>query len=893
MPAKPNVALYPLAADGSIRNWLASGPAMTPIDHLADHVADSGSPFKKDGRWILNFWAYHPDSIKLKRALYHSKPSPVWQPDAPPALDATALGDSRWQYRLAEDDAMIDFSHFNFTPARMQAAVYAQVHSERDVTISAQVLTIGPFRLWLNNAILCEDNDVLSYVAPMTVRVSMLLRAGVNHLLLHGTMFGWREARLALGLRIGEESQSIQVGIPLGAFDAQAWQETEKKLAQIILPNYAVTELPGEVTLPANAADSLEIDMHTTIPITGSPWSRFGQLQLPDGHAEATLTPGSSAPLPLTDEVAAAMARMPGENSLTLTIRPKNGLPLMRQTKVWASNQTYSDQPYGDYNSRLQEALQHLADMPYDVLAAMAAVETGRAPHIDSGAIDIALSFLRNRHDCADFYAVALLTLLHRYTDQPALRTEDQQRITDTFLNFKFWIDEPGLDGMCYFTENHQILFHVTAYLAGLLWPGHTFANSGLTGAEQQRRAQPRITNWIRRRLLGGYSEWDSNAYLALDVYAMLALAELANSPRLREMATTLLHKTFFMIAAQSYRGTHGSSHGRCYVEALKSARVENTSSLQRIAWGMGLFNGETRATGLLTLARRYRVPEIIQRIGTDTEREVITLARSHAAYRPQFDMHPGSWDVKTITLRTPDGMLSAAVDYRPGEMGVQEHLWQATLGPEAVIFTNYPGNNQLHGHARPNFWAGSVRLPRVVMHQRSLICLYPIAPDVGLGYSHAYFPQSAFDETQISGHWAFARSGDGYIALWGDGPLQLTPQGAHAHQELLSANNGHVWLCHLGRAEADGSFADFIMRVHHRAPERIGHGLRWQTPQGDTLKVVWDEPFQVNDQPVSWDDMPHYHNDYTQTPHGAEQMAITYRDERLKLDLAAGRILS
>jgi len=893
MSAERNIARYPLAEDGSIRNWLASGPVFTLIDHLADHVVDSGTPFKKSGRWILNFWAYHPDSIKLKRALYHSKPSPGWQPEEPPALGALALGDSRWQYRVAEDDAMIDFSHFNFAPARMQAAICAELHSDRAVTLTAQVLTIGPFRLWLNNEVIRDDNDVLSYVAPMTVPVRMTLKAGVNQLLLHGTMFGWREARLALGLRIIDDAQDIQVGIPLGEFNAQTWRETEARLAQIVLPPYAITELPGQVTLPADASGSLEIELHATIPVTGSPWARFGQLQLPDGHTQATLTPGDSAPLPLTNEVVAAMARMPGENSLTLTIRPKNGLPLMRQTKVWASSRTYSNQPYGDYDSRRQEALHHLADMPYDVLAAMAAVEAGRATHIDSGAIDIALSFLRNRHDCADFYAVALLTLLYRSSDQTALRSDDQQRITDTFLNFKFWIDEPGLDGMCYFTENHQILFHVTAYLAGQLWPGQTFVNSGLTGAQQQRRAQPRITNWIKRRLLGGYSEWDSNAYLALDVYAMLALAELANSPRLREMATVLLHKTFFMIAAQSYRGTHGSSHGRCYVEALKSARVENTSSLQRIAWGMGLFNGETRATGLLTLARRYRVPDIIQRIGADTEREVVTLARAHAAYRPQFDMHRGSWDVKTVTLRTPDGMLSAAIDHRPGEMGVQEHLWQATLGPEAVIFTNYPGNNQLHGHARPNFWAGSVRLPRVVMHQRSLICLYPIAPDTGLGYSHAYFPQSAFDEAHINGQWAFARSGDGYVALWGDGPLRLTTQGAHPYQELRSENNGHVWLCHLGRAATDGSFADFITGLQQQPPQQIGHGLRWQTPQGDKLSVGWDAPFLVDDQPVTWDDMPHYHNDYTQTPHNAKQMAIAYGDERLTLDLVGGRVLS
>jgi hypothetical protein len=207
-------------------------------------------------------------------------------------------------------------------------------------------------------------------------------------------------------------------------------------------------------------------------------------------------------------------------------------------------------------------------------------------------------------YDCADFYAVGLLALLYRYGDQPALRTADREQIESAFRTFKFWLDEPGLDAMCYFTENHQILFHMTAYLAGQRWPDRVFSNSRLTGRQQLARARPRIESWILRRLRGNLSEWDSNAYLALDVFAMLALVEFADSRRPREMATVLLHKIFFMIACQSYRSRHGSTHGRCYVTGLKSAHVENTSSLQRIAWGMDIFNGETRATGLLAMAR-------------------------------------------------------------------------------------------------------------------------------------------------------------------------------------------------------------------------------------------------------------------------------------------------
>ncbi len=48
------------------------------------------------------------------------------------------------------------------------------------------------------------------------------------------------------------------------------------------------------------------------------------------------------------------------------------------------------------------------------------------------------------------------------------------------------------------------------------------------------------------------------------------------------------------------------------------------------------------------------------------------------------------------------------------------------------------------------------------------MICLYRFEPGVGLGLSHAYFPTQMFDEYVIEDQWAFARSGQGYVAVWG-----------------------------------------------------------------------------------------------------------------------------
>jgi hypothetical protein len=255
--------------------------------------------------------------------------------------------------------------------------------------------------------------------------------------------------------------------------------------------------------------------------------------------------------------------------------------------------------------------------------------------------------------------------------------------------------------------------------------------------------------------------------------------------------------------------------------------------------------------------------------------------------------MKSGTWDVRTVTYRTPDGMLSVAVDYRPGTMGIQEHLCQLTLSPEAVIFTTYPGNGQEHGNARPNFWAGSARLPRVGMTDQTAICLYKLEPGVGLGFTHAYFPTEMFDEYLIREQWAFARVGDGYAALWGDGALVLTGSGKHDGQELRSQGGGVAWILRLGRRAEDGSFAAFCDKLGQCRPQIEGLSLRLRTPDGTAIGFSWDGPLTINGKPEDWENFPHYENHYTQTPMGAAVMSIRHDDLSLTLDLQRGRVLT
>jgi hypothetical protein len=75
--------------------------------------------------------------------------------------------------------------------------------------------------------------------------------------------------------------------------------------------------------------------------------------------------------------------------------------------------------------------------------------------------------------------------------------------------------------------------------------------------------------------------------------------------------------------------------------------------------------------------------------------------------------------EVNIYTFKTPDYMLSTAQDYRKGYGGDQQHIWQATLGPDAVCFTTHPA--RIEG-VTPNYWAGWIAAARGAIQECSVI---------------------------------------------------------------------------------------------------------------------------------------------------------------------------
>jgi hypothetical protein len=412
---------------------------------------------------------------------------------------------------------------------------------------------------------------------------------------------------------------------------------------------------------------------------------------------------------------------------------------------------------------------------------------------------------------------------------------------------------------MCYWSENHQILFHTCEILAGQSYPDRTFTNNGQSGRWHRAKAERLALAWLKKRAIYGFQEWDSNCYFEHDLLALSHLLDLADTAEVWELAALIMDKIFLTMALNSYQGVFGSTHGRSYTPFIKSGYLETTSGISRLMWGLGIFNHHILGTVSLACTQNYELPEVIAAIATDQTETMWSKERHAGDYDPQVDRRTGRWEVNKVTYKTPDTMLCSAQDYHPGEPGYQQHIWQATMGPDAVVFVTHPPCLSEAGSHRPGFWHGNVILPRVAQWQDVLVAIHNLPEDDWLGFSHAYFPTYAFDEHLIHDGWALARSGAGYLALTASQGFELTTRGQNAYRELRSYGQHNIWLCQMGRAALDGSFSDFCDKVGntHLAVSKLA--LTYTTIRNDKVAFGWEGPFLINDQEQPLSGFKHY----------------------------------
>jgi len=232
--------------------------------------------------------------------------------------------------------------------------------------------------------------------------------------------------------------------------------------------------------------------------------------------------------------------------------------------------------------------------------------------------------------------------------------------------------------------------------------------------------------------------------------------------------------------------------------------------------------------------------------------------------------------EANSYAWRGDEVSLACVLDHRFGEMRDQIHAWQATIDPEAYIFTTHPltdlpeGDNW-SGDDKPGYWTGEASIPRSAQHERTGIHIYQPAWDETTDellwtvfpyrdFTHAFVPQDRFDEVVQDAGWTFARKGDGYIALWSWRATAWRTYDPAVHPMVgmtqpydLVAEGGpdNVWIVEVGDRAASGSFEEFVAAITAAAPDVTrdddGFTVAWTSPASGEVTFGSTAPFTVD----------------------------------------------
>jgi len=851
---------YPLR-NGYIDNWLVAGPqaiAVLDLERFGEQNLQADG-----GRGLRLPIARH----------YYEHDAGIAETPAERAKLTVDQATLIWAYVSCGDDHFVDLTAFHHTTHYLRAWAYAQLACPSAQSATSILTTNGPADVWLNGQHV-HRQEHFSHQIPHSVEFQVALREGRNELLVRFEEVAIRECPYAMALQIVGLGDEACVQLPTTIENVARRQLLERVFAAAYLDR-VVYEKHDQIAVrwPDDLRESASVTLRLQRP-TGQIYAE-GQIVAQAGIARM---------------MGNAYEHRDGAYQIMLMPPPEeyyeHGMRVSRAIGFQILKNAYSEAPYGTYDQRRREALEDAAARD-GTFAQIARMELGQWSRVDAGAIGQAIDGINQRADCSDFAMIGLLGMLHRYLDDPSFPHDLKQPLEECVLNFKYWMDEPGSDAMCYWSENHQILFHTCAILAGQLYPDRIFSNTGQPGRWQREKGERMALSWLGKRAGGGYREWDSNCYFEHDVLALAHLADLAESQPVHEFAAIVLDKLFFTLAVNSFHGVVGSTHGRTYTPMIKGGRLETTAGIGRLLWGMGVFNHHILGTVSLACAENYVLPPIIAQIAAD-QPEALWSRERHAGVLEQWcDLQSGAWEINKVTYKTPDFMLCSAQDYHPGEAGYQQHIWQATLGPDAVVFVTHPPCvNQENSH-RPNFWHGNAILPRVAQWQDTLIAVHKLPEDDWMGFTHAYFPVGAFDEYVLRDGWAFARKGQGYLALTAAQGLALVTHGDSAYCELRSDGEHNVWLCQMGRAACDGSFEEFQRKLLALDVRFENLSVGCTTLRGETLAFGWQGPLLLNGKPEPIGDFKHYDSPYCRAELNESQIEIRFGDEAMRLDFS------
>jgi hypothetical protein len=752
-----------LKAGEAIRYWLLGAIAQERFD-----VPDSPMKGEMDPFFFLtkvkNFIPHEYPCRTIFAETYRGK-----RPDVRGSFDA-----ARWW--LPFGSPRLDLSGFWFRPTRL--ATWTRTYIEADTAGIAKIRlgTCGGAVIWLNGS-------EIGWMAPYSRNLEakqefeLPLVAGHNEITLFFDDLAERDARYFFQLDyLSGPKARVSLPVPVAGSVAESL-ETALDGMHVDRPHY----FGGDITLLL--AEPLPVDVKVNVAIEGDFMSRERfdfDFALKAGATELNIGPSENAPADF--------------RHLRITL-DAGGFVASRSLGVEICHATRQGEAAATLAERIVETLTEVSEhSERDTVRAFARLASGRGGADTDAMIEEILPSIEDCHDCADFSLVPLIWSRTVWGDDIAPKTRD--RIDGAILHYRYWMDEPGNDVQWYFSENHALLFHTSAYLAGTLLPEATFVRSGRNGREQAKVGAERVRAWLDHFEHWEMAEFNSAPYFPIDLKGLTALAALAPDDDIASRAKAGIVRLCEIIARSAHHGMVTAAQGRSYEHTLCAGRSLELSGVARLLWGKGWYGRRVHALPQLAVCLRdhgLEIPASFAAIADHRgdEHQEWRFAQGENAFAALYHYKSAAF------------AIGSAAHYRWDEWGYQETILHLRLGekPEAAVWINHPGETIQFGYGRPSYWGGCGTIARTQQYRGLAILEFSVheeQPD----FTHAWFPVAEFDESRVSGRLALARAGNGAVLLSTGSDLQLVTEGPSAGVEIRQYGTRTRWIVRVCQSE-------------------------------------------------------------------------------------------
>ena len=780
---------------GFVTNYLISGPkAVDFTDNSRTYDGESGNQLQ---------YEQYLRTITAKNG--GEKPSGEIRLGEPGRLSMP------WEYYYSFGNWFVDRSSFYSTLQKVELDAVTVLRADEETEVTAVLWTYAALTVWCNDEIIgVIDEPVYKPVRKKQVRLN--LNKGANQIYIKLQTLGVRDTRTMFGIQLTGETGGIKVALPDQA-KTDALYELEEWLAAVELEQSQL-----HFCAPAPAGSRIGYDNRS--PDYGERKRRISWEPVA-GKTSLPLDPARSGVI----HICAGTA----DGSLTRTVENIAAqVPVYGKAKDDEENKRAIYQRIADTLS-----LSRGDKFGFAISNILARKALGQESAGDRQLLLETLDQIESRYDCSDFLMCGMI----RYMKHYPLPAEMELRAGEVLLNYRYWMDQEGTDAMCFWSENHSLMFYACAMHAGSMYPGEYFVRAKKTGQELYEEGRKRVRAWLTDVEEHGFEEFLSTVYMCVTFAALLNVIDFSE-PEIAGRAERITDTMLRMLSKHTFDGCVLAPMGRVYREVIHPFQQGAQALMNLInpevpyAYGEGWLGfyatsgyelpGDLKALMEQETEESYTTGNAL--ICLDKKREYcLTSVQS-----PRMDEGFSRWrnltlsaDADTTTCEYTKSLnerFHGTTCFEPGVYGYQQHMWYAALNNETDVFTNHPGASCESSPMRPGYWYGNGVMPAIVQQAGRIGIVYHIPDEHPLHFTHAYFPAAKFDEAVIEEHWLFGRKKDGYLALWCNRRME-----AHADQlfgcEFRSYGDDIAYYCYCDKTAEYENMAAFIRAAKAAAP--------------------------------------------------------------------------